>query len=391
LKRLALIFIGFFCLLSTGFSQDSCSLRISLLTCAPGDELYSTFGHTALRVQDLSKGLDLIYNYGTFEFAPDFYIKFIRGKLLYSLSVEEFNEFMYEYKLESRSVQEQVLNLSCTEKEKLFTALQTNALEQNRYYKYDFLFDNCTTRAKDIVARNTVQPVLFKNILPSQTPTFRNLIHGYLNSGKEYWSKLGIDILLGAKLDKKVSNEQSMFLPDNLLKGFDKAITGGHPLASAPQTILAMPSPLKETAVFTPTLVFSLLLAIIIALFLVKTRWATAVLKTFDFLYFFILGLAGILLLFMWFGTDHKVCQNNYNLLWALPSHVVMAFYIAGKKDRARKYFTVVFWLSLVLLVAWFFLPQQMNNALLPLIILILFRSWHLSKLDPYGKKRNPS
>jgi hypothetical protein len=362
-------------------AQDSCNLRISLLTCAPGEELYSTFGHTALRVKNVSAGTDTIFNYGTFEFSPDFYWKFIKGKLLYSLSVQDSTEFFWEYGIEKRSVQEQVLQLSCDEKQKLYTALQVNAQEQNRYYKYGFLFDNCTTRAGDIVAKNTSSPVVFKNILPKEIPTFRDLIHEYLNKGHEYWSKLGIDILLGAKLDRKVSNREAMFLPDYLLKGFDSAIVNSHPLVTPPQTILQMPSPLKGNSFFTPGVVFSLLLAIILVISFIKSKWAIATINIFDFLFFFILGLAGVLLLFMWFGTDHKVCQNNYNLVWALPTNVVMAFFVHSKRLWAKKYFSIVFWLTVVLALTWLFLPQQMNNALISIVILIIYRSWRLSKV----------
>jgi hypothetical protein len=370
-------------------AQDSCSLRISLLTCAPGEELYSTFGHTALRVQDAQKGTDYVFNYGTFEFGPDFYTKFIRGKLLYFLSVQEFTDFMYEYQLQSRSIQEQVVQLSCAEKQKLYTSLQVNAQEQNRYYRYDFLFDNCTTRAGDIVANNTDSPVVFKNILPENHPTFRNLIHSYLNAGHQYWSKLGIDILLGAKLDRKVTNREAMFLPDYLLKGFDSASVNDHPLVTPPQTILQMPSPLKNKSFLTPGVVFGLLLVIVVGISFVYSGWARTTIRVFDFLFFFVLGLAGLLLLFMWFGTDHKVCQNNYNLLWALPTNVVMAFFVHNKKQWVKKYFSIVFWLSVVLALTWFFLPQQMNNALLPAVLLIIYRSWHLSKTKPYAGKRN--
>ena len=351
--------------------------------------MYATFGHTALRVQDVARGSDYVFNYGTFEFGPDFYMKFVRGKLLYFLSVEDFNDFMYEYKLDSRSVQEQVLQLSCDEKQKLFSALQNNATEQNRYYKYDFLFDNCTTRAGDIVAKNTSTPVVFKNILPEKTPSFRNLIHSYLNAGNEYWSKLGIDILLGAKLDRKVTNREAMFLPDYLLKGFDRATVNNHPLVSAPQTILQMPSLSKQKSFFTPAVVFSLLLIIILAISFIKSNWARITINVFDFLFFFILGLAGILLLFMWFGTDHKVCQNNYNLLWALPTNVVMAFFVHSERPWVKKYFNVVFGIAVVLAVLWFFLPQQMNNALIPIVLLIICRSWHLSKIKSYAGKGN--
>lgn len=360
-----------------------------MLTCAPGKELYSTFGHTALRVKDEQRGTDYVFNYGTFEFGPDFYTGFIRGKLLYFLSVQDFSDFVYEYQLQSRSIQQQVLQLNCNEKQKLYTALQVNAEEQNRYYRYDFLFDNCTTRAGDIVTRNTNSPVVFKNILPKYHPTFRDLIHGYLDRGHQYWSKLGIDILLGAKLDRKVSNHEAMFLPDYLLKGFDSASLSGHSLVMSPQTILQMPSPLKDKSFFTPAVVFVLLLVIVVGISFIPLNGARVAISVFDFLFFFILGLAGLLLLFMWFGTDHKVCQNNYNLLWALPTNVVMAFFVHSKKQWVKTYFNIVFWLSLVLALAWFFLPQQMNIALLPVVLLIIYRSWHLSKMRLYAGKTN--
>ncbi|MGZ4011810.1 MAG: lipoprotein N-acyltransferase Lnb domain-containing protein, partial [Flavisolibacter sp.] len=321
--------------------------------------------------------------------APDFYLKFIRGKLLYSLAVEDFNEFMYEYRMESRTVQEQVLQLSCEEKQKLFTALQNNAKDENRYYKYDFLFDNCTTRAGNIVAANTDTPVIFNNILAGKHPSFRDLIHSYLDAGNEYWSKLGIDMLLGAKLDRKVANREAMFLPEYLLKGFDSASIGGRPLVTPPATILQMPSPLGGKSFFTPAVVFCLLLVIVVALSFYSARWSRVTLSIFDLLFFFILGLAGLVMLFMWFGTDHQVCGNNWNLLWALPTNAVMAFYVHSKRRWVQSYFSIVFWLTVVLTITWFFLPQQMNNALLPLVLLILWRSWNLSKNKSYATKGN--
>jgi hypothetical protein len=385
LKNLLGLYFALFISQFSFAQADSCNLRISLLTCAPGEEIYATFGHTALRVLDQNTGADLIFNYGTFEFTPDFNVKFIRGKLLYSLSVEEFNDFLYTYQQESRSVQEQVLQLSCAEKQKLFAALRINALEQNRYYRYDFLFDNCTTRAGDIVVQNTEAPVVFKNILPEKIPTFRDLIHSYLEAGHEHWSKLGIDILLGARLDRKVSNRQAMFLPDYLMKGFDNAATGGHPLCAPSRTILGLPSPLREKSWFTPGLVFSLLLVLIMALAFINSAWAKKALTIFDFLFFFVLGCAGLLMLFMWFGTDHKVCRDNFNLFWALPTHIVMAFFVHSEKEWTKKYFRAVFWISILLAAAWFFLPQQMNPALIPVLLLILYRSWDLSKTNRYA------
>jgi hypothetical protein len=384
--------IGFvICLLfltQRGTSQpDSCSLQITLLTCSPGEELYSTFGHTAIRVKDSTGPMDLVFNYGTFEFSPDFYVKFIQGQLRYYLSVEEFSNFMYQYQMESRSIVEQPLELSCAEEQQLFSALRTNAQEENRYYLYDFLFDNCTTRARDIIARNTQAPVRFSNILPPNPPTFRDLIHSYLDLGGQYWSKLGIDILLGAKLDQKVSNQQAMFLPDYLKKGLDGAWVQQHPLVQGTEPVLTMPSPLNAGSLFRPSVVFLLLLLLAIGLQVLYERGRRRALQIFDTVFFLVLGLAGVLLLIMWFATDHKVTVNNYNLLWALPTHTVVAFLLYRKRAWVASYFRVVLWLTAALLLLWAFLPQEMNNALLPLIMLILFRSWYLSKTLEHGTK----
>jgi hypothetical protein len=387
-KLFLVVFVPFFFSISI-IAQDSCRLKISLLTCSPGEELYSTFGHTALRVKDNTTGSDIIFNYGTFEFGPDFYTKFIKGQLHYFLSIENFADFASNYQYESRSIQEQVLQLSCAEKEKLFAALQTNAQEENKYYLYDFLFDNCTTRAKDIVAANTAFPVVFHNILPMDVLTFRNQIHYYLNKGGQYWSKLGIDLLLGAKLDKKVSNQQAMFLPDYLLKGFDSAIINGQPLVMPPQTILQMPSPLNKGSVFRPSIVFSFFLMIVIIFSFIQKKGLTKILYAFDFIFFLLAGLIGVLILFMWFGTDHNTTQKNYNILWALPTHALMAFFIHKKQNWIKKYFRIVMWLSILLLLAWAFLPQQMNNGFIPIVLLIIFRSWFISKREIYEAKRN--
>ena len=388
IKIFLVVFIFIFSFTSI-IAQDSCRLRISLLTCSPGEELYSTFGHTALRVKDNATRSDIIFNYGTFEFGPNFYTKFIKGQLRYFLSIETYADFAYSYQFESRSIQEQVLLLSCADKEKLFAALQANAQEENKYYQYDFLFDNCTTRARDIVAGNTASPLIFHNILPTDIPSFRNQIHYYLDKGGQYWSKLGIDLLLGAKLDKKVSNQQAMFLPDYLLKGFDSATINGQPLVISPQTILQMPSPLNKGSLFRPFIIFSLLLFVIVILSFIQKTSSAKVLYAFDFLLFLIAGLIGLLLLFMWFGTDHNTTQNNYNLLWALPTHALMAFFILKKKDWVRKYFRTVMWLSILLLLTWAFLPQQMNNGFIPIVLLIIFRSWFISKTEMYAAQRN--
>ena len=148
-------------------NTDSCTMEISLLTCAPGTDLYSLFGHTAIRVQDIRRGMDIVYNYGTFDDSdPMFYLKFMRGIMRYSLSAETFDNFMQEYAFEHRQVVSQKLDLSCAEINNLYEALRTNTLDENRLYDYHFHTDNCTTRAGRIIETHTSDSLMYRNILP---------------------------------------------------------------------------------------------------------------------------------------------------------------------------------------------------------------------------------
>ncbi|MEY2917294.1 MAG: hypothetical protein RIS73_1008, partial [Bacteroidota bacterium] len=253
------------------FAQDSSHLRISLLTCTPGDELYSTFGHSAYRVVDSSSVTDIVYNYGTFNFDDDgFYLKFVQGKLLYYVSVEKFEDFKYLYQATNRGITEQVLNLTATEKTTIQHFLNNNLKEENKYYKYDFFFDNCTTRLRDILKKNhdstfTVKPVMLVGT------TFRQAIYQYLDKNKKDWSKLGIDILLGQPCDGVMTAEQMQFLPDNLMKSLDSA---NHPLILSHQNLYAINEDAGKGSIFTPLVIFSLLLIAIALISIVKNKFA---------------------------------------------------------------------------------------------------------------------
>ena len=349
-----------------------------MLTCTPGEELYSTFGHSALRVTDSAAAIDVIYNYGTFDFDdPAFYSKFVRGKLLYFVSVDILENFVKAYQYEHRGITEQILNLSCAAKEKLFSALQENAKEENRYYKYDFVSDNCTTRLRDIVFKNSGGTIITTNIRPNENITFRNLIHEYLNKSHQYWSKLGIDMLLGVPLDKKISNDEAMFLPDYLMKGFDSThlsnIAYPRPLVSERNEILKPTIEDKKAPLLSPLVIF-LLLFIIVGV-LSFSRRSRRFFSVFDFVLFFLSGVIGLLILFMWFGTDHPECKNNFNVVWAFPLHFIVVFFFYKKWNWLRIYFLVNALLLLLLLICWKWLPQEMNNALLPVVALLLVRS----------------
>ncbi|HEX6846532.1 MAG TPA: DUF4105 domain-containing protein [Chitinophagaceae bacterium] len=360
---------------------DSCGIRISLLTCTPGTELYSTFGHSAFRVVDSANNADLVFNYGTFDFFdPDFYNKFVKGKLLYFVSIDSLSSFLYEYEYDKRGVTEQVVNLSCEEKQKLVAALFENAKEENKYYRYDFNYDNCTTRLRDMIEQAGGDSLDSKNILPKPNTTFRNLIHIYLDRGGQQWSKLGIDMLLGNPMDKKVTNREAMFLPDYLLMAFDSSTLNGKSVVKEKKILLDYFESYKTKSGITPFMVFGVLFLIIAAAsFYSRYSWPLFF-KIFDFFLFVFVGLIGVLILFMWFGTEHAMCKNNFNLLWALPTHLPFAFMLFGKKRWGRSYFRFVFFYTIALLLVWFFLPQQFNNSLLPVMGIILVRSFYISK-----------
>jgi hypothetical protein len=364
-----------------GFSQaqDSCALRISLLTCSPGEELYSTFGHTAIRVADRSTGTDIVYNYGTFDFDdPNFYAKFVRGKLLYYVSRENFTDFVGTYRQENRSVSEQMLNLSCDEKARMQRALFDNLQGNNKYYKYDFLFDNCTTRARDMVLRNSPPGMRTSAIIGPGPVTFRDHLHVYLDRGHMNWSELGIDILLGSKLDRPMTNAEAMFLPDFLEKGLDSTREGSRNEVISKTLISprASVNPESGLSLTGPRTVLWGLLFFFAAIAFLPVPGKKSILAVADSLLFLVTGLLGLLLVFMWTGTDHVVCRNNYNLLWALPTHVLFAFLGAKGSPTVRKYFLASAILSVLVLIGWNFLPQRFHPALLPVVILLAWRSW---------------
>ncbi len=372
-----LFFVSLFFLPAKLCAQnDSCHLRISLLTATPGDLLYSTFGHSAFRVIDTVSNSDIVYNYGTFNFdEPNFYLKFIRGKLPFYLSADSFDDFITEYQQDNRGVTEQVLNLTCDEKHKIQMLLQENMMENNRGYKYDFTFDNCTTRLRDLIEKATDSTVQFGQVIQKKV-TFRDLIYEYLNNNDKQWSKLGIDILLGSKMDVAATSYQVMFLPDYLMKTLDSTTLDKRPLVAEKHSLFKIDHSRNEkNNLEHPFFLFVCLFVVIAFLSFSKNSWIQKFLASLDGVLFFITGLLGILLIFMWFGTDHIMCRNNYNLLWAWPTNVVAAFYIHSKKGWARNYFILYTVFNIILIALWSAVPQHLNPALIPVIAILIFRS----------------
>lgn len=372
------------------YPQLSAQAQISLITCDPGTELYSAFGHSAIRVNDPVLGLDKAYNYGTFSFdTPNFYLKFVRGQLNYQLSVAPFSLFLRSYRHQNRSVYEQVLNLTPERKQQIFNFLQNNALPENKFYLYDFFFDNCATRVRDVFTNIYGDSLKFK--VQNKKLTFRDLIQDpYLEN--RHWEDFGIDLLLGALTDRQATPNQYMFLPDYMFEAFDKAMIEQNGesknFVARQRTLFKAKTIEQKTSFFTPFVVFALMLLLVLALTFWGYRKQRAVFAI-DFFLFFVTGLLGIVVSLAWFATDHTVTVQNYNLLWAMPLNWLVAFvFLRKNKPRWLRYYVLIFGALQVLTLAfWWLIPQKLHLAVIPILLALVVRCLYLFfRLKPKEK-----
>jgi hypothetical protein len=372
-----------------GFSQTaklSHNATISVLTMGPSqDELYSAFGHSGIRVYDSLQHIDIFFNYGVFTFnQPHFYLNFAKGNLNYMVDAYEYSDYLNYYIEHHRFVHEQILHLTAPQRQQIFDFLAWNIQPQNQYYRYDYFYNNCATKMRDVVKGVLKEGVIFDSTYIKTNYTIRNLTDLYLH--QQPWGDLGIDICLGLPMDKKARPYEYMFLPDYIESSFDHATNNsvGEPLVRK-KIIVYEPGPEKAPFHwFHPWIVFGCFLAF--ALFLTWRDWQMKKLsKWFDIVLFLITGLLGILLLMLWTMTDHKAAANNFNLLWALPTHTVVAVALMRKQRSTwvRVYFLTTTILSALLLGSWYFLPQALNVFLMPVVGVILLRSLVNSQLKP--------
>jgi len=347
--------------------------QISLMTVAPGQELYSTFGHSAIRVFDPLNSLDRCYNYGTFEFdQPNFYMKFLRGRLRYFLDVEATRAFEYFNLRQRRPMREQILQLDSLQRQRLFDLLSENALPENKYYQYDFFYDNCATRIRDIVQETFFRQIVFDSSSIPRPRTMRQLLHPCLTEMP--WTRFGIDLILGQAADRQALAEDYMFLPDYVHDQFAATILpSGQPLVQAERAIPEFPLPQVAEAppsgLFGKPLWCMILVALIGLLSMANTRAA----RIFDTFFWLTLGLAGLLMAFLWFATDHSATKTNWNLLWAMPTHLLF-FWRSRRSERVDNYFIGAAMLSALALLLWKFIPQEMPVEAMPIAALVLVK-----------------
>ena len=380
LKKL-LFFILF---TTTCFSQQiklSPKAEVSVITCGPGtDELYASFGHSAYRVLDLENKIDRVYNYGTFNFnTPNFYSKFAQGKLLYQLSAYNFGNFLRGYHRENRWVNGQVLDLDPIQVQKVYNYLEENAKPENRSYKYDFFYDNCSTKLYDVLEDVIGEDLVFKSDFDKADYSHRDLIE--LCMGHQPWADFGIDLALGTDIDRRASSKEYMFLPDYVMEAFTtieiKKNGKLSPVVKRTEEILLSYPKESNQRGLTPLVLFSIM-ALLILWFTYKDYKNKSRNKIVDALLFSITGLLGIVLLLLWFATDHSATANNFNILWAFAPNIVFAFLLNKNSKMSSAYlFTLLILLDIMVLM-WLFKVQVFHYSLIPLLIGLYVRYIYL-------------
>jgi len=383
MKKLFFTFL-FLAISITSKSQVQLSVysEISIVTADAGNELFEAFGHSAIRIKDPVLQLDLVYNYGIFDFnAPNFYTNFTKGRLLYKLGKYQFKYFLESYKQDKRWVKQQVLNLTQQQRQAFFMYLERNASPQNATYLYDPFFNNCASKLKDITTTILGDKVEFNDKEIEKELSFRTLMNreNHWNT----WGGFGINLALGSKLDKTANLQQYMYLPDYVYTIFKNSTVyfknQKKPLVKKEELLLDFPNRKQSLPLISPLLVFSIiaLLGIFITYRDNKNQKRT---KWIDTILLITTGLVGFLIVFLWFFTDHSTTPNNFNVLWAFSPNLIIVFLLNKGKKWLSTYFIFLIFLLVIITIIWITNIQHFPIAVIPLLILLFVRYLFLSK-----------
>ena len=370
---LTLFLILFFQVSGKAFPLSN-QAQISVLTCSPGTELYSLFGHTAIRVYDPVNRFDQVFNYGTFDFqTPYFYLKYARGLLPYQLSTTPFRHFIIAYQMEGRSVYSQTLHLDSLQRQKLFDLLLENYKPTNRYYLYNFLFDNCTTRARDILQKTFPNAIEWD--ITENGKSFWNLLDEYLKTSP--WVHWGIHTILGQRGNREATPMQYMFLPDYLMSGLATAQYENHPISAPSVALYKAPEMTRRCPWYhNPLFVFTAGAFLLIVSFIrFKNRiW----LNSWTILLFLFSGIVGCLIVFLGGFTAHPITAPNWNILWANPLNLFVWPFIVKKHSPhwITYYLTIYLTLLLIAIPVWLFSYPAVPIASLAFIALLFYICW---------------
>lgn len=360
---------------------------MSLITCSPGDEVYAFFGHTALRYCNPAKNLDLVFNYGVFDFSePNFVAKFVLGETDYMLGIVEYRYFIQEYAMRGSGVIEQVLALDSLQQEKLINLLRENYLPENRFYRYNYFYNNCTTKARDIIEETLADAYSVEYSPCDRKETFRETIHSF--TAVSPWYSFGIDLLLGCEADVAPGARVMQFIPSTLMRDFSIATVSSSnesvkPLVKQTNTLLEpVDNDENSAAFFTPNIVFALLLLIIAAMTYAEYRkrklfWPV------DAVLLFVQGVAGLLITFMVLFSVHPTVGSNLLVLLFNPLPLVLLPIYIYNIIKSRK--QNIMWMQTIMVAQFLvlspFIPQYIPVAIYMFAVTLLIRSLYITHI----------
>lgn len=380
-KYLLLLFL--FLLLVPAKAQIKLSdeAQISILTAAPSDEaVFTLYGHTAVRVKDSLHKIDLVFNYGIFDFSkPNFIYRFTKGETDYKLAAYNFQHYIIEYQMRGSEVTEQVLNFTPDEINKVWNALYINVQPENCVYRYNFFFDNCATRPVAIVEKQVDGKIKYND--PPEPQTFRELINYCTRNNS--WLTFGCDLALGSPTDRVATPHEMMFLPVYLKEEFDKA-TIVNPDGTERKLVKSTTRLAEELTDddqgekewFTPMLC-SMIIFLLVSLITYMEWKKKTYFRLVDCILFLLAGVAGTVLFFLCFISTHPCIWPNWSIVWLQPFDLIAVILFAVKKyGKAAYYYHFINFAALTLLLAgWYFIPQHLNIAFIPLVATLWLRS----------------
>ena len=377
MKKIFLFALFFVIISSTNvFSQSSNDTTAYLLTCGAGTETYSIYGHSALRIFIPDKHIDTVYNWGVFDFdTPNFVWKFAKGRLDYMVIGESLKGFLGSYIYEHRYVYSQRINIDASEVRILIGLINDNMKPENVKYRYDFFYDDCTTRIRDLLEKSIGEKLKYPTEERGKIPTFRDMVGKYQSPYP--WYKFGVDLIMGSTADKKASFRDRMFLPIDMKEELSKTLVlrSGKmiPLLQNPVILVDFESPdVKKMFLVSPPVVFTLAIILILILStLLKNR---KTIRIIDIIIYSVFSILSVLMIFFNFFTDHQQMRLNLNIIWLNPFIIVCLILLILNK-AAIIWFRIVFYISAGFLVLHYILPQQFNISFSLLAIILLIRS----------------
>ena len=357
-------------------SQVSNDTIAYLITCGPGTETYSIYGHSALRIVIPGERIDSVYNWGVFDFATkNFAWKFAKGRLDYMLIAESPRGFFGEYLYEKRYVCSQQINLNSKELRILIKLVNENIQPRNAKYRYDFFYDDCSTRIRDLVEKAVGDKLKYPPAETGKIPTFRDLVAKYQNPYP--WLKFGVDLIMGSTADKKAVFRDRMFLPIDLKEELSKTFVNRSgkmiPLLQNPVVLLDFKEPdSRPYFLLAPPFIFTLVITIILILTAVIKNMK--IIRILDIIIYSLFSILSVLMIFFNFFTDHQQMKWNLNILWLNPFIIACLITLILNKT-GTVWFKIVFFISAGFLVLQYVLPQDFNIAFSLMAIILLIRS----------------